>query len=204
MDQVPCELCSEMVEFESYEEHARACTARQAQERQHQQRYRISLNDEDVGLVNIEATEMMRLLMNVLPNLRITDSNNTAGGQAMPIQYTMIHFSEPEEVNMNDYEFNTMLTEIIGNVETGIKDPEKILEAIEADSCKDEMCPICQDTFGEIVETIPVKTVCGHLFCKACISKWVSKHKNCPICQVDMEERCNEKIDSLDLQNETI
>ncbi len=40
------------------------------------------------------------------------------------------------------------------------------------------MCVICQSTFS-----IGVLTVCGHQFCKECISLWFKAHRNCPICK---------------------
>jgi len=40
------------------------------------------------------------------------------------------------------------------------------------------MCIICQSTF-----TIGVLTVCGHQFCKECITLWFRAHRNCPVCK---------------------
>jgi E3 ubiquitin-protein ligase SHPRH len=40
------------------------------------------------------------------------------------------------------------------------------------------MCVICQSSF-----TIGVLTVCGHQFCKECITFWFRAHHNCPVCK---------------------
>jgi hypothetical protein len=43
----------------------------------------------------------------------------------------------------------------------------------------DEICGVCLDTVrdrGEIA--------CGHLFCFACIERWVALSNQCPICKV--------------------
>lgn len=40
------------------------------------------------------------------------------------------------------------------------------------------LCVICQSTFS-----IGVLTVCGHQFCKECITLWFKAHRNCPMCK---------------------
>lgn len=40
------------------------------------------------------------------------------------------------------------------------------------------MCVICQCPFS-----IGVLTVCGHQFCKGCITMWFAAHHNCPVCK---------------------
>ncbi|OAA64523.1 SNF2-related protein [Niveomyces insectorum RCEF 264] len=49
----------------------------------------------------------------------------------------------------------------------------------EADT-RDEtrMCVICQSPFS-----VGVLTVCGHQFCKECITLWFRAHRNCPMCK---------------------
>ncbi|KIH94500.1 E3 ubiquitin-protein ligase SHPRH [Sporothrix brasiliensis 5110] len=50
----------------------------------------------------------------------------------------------------------------------------------EAESKADEsrMCVICQTEFWT-----GVLTVCGHQFCKECITLWFKAHRNCPVCK---------------------
>lgn len=40
------------------------------------------------------------------------------------------------------------------------------------------MCVICQSPFS-----VGVLTVCGHQFCKECITLWFRAHRNCPVCK---------------------
>lgn len=48
----------------------------------------------------------------------------------------------------------------------------------EADKDEAPLCVICQSTFS-----IGVLTVCGHRFCKDCITMWFQAHHNCPMCK---------------------
>jgi E3 ubiquitin-protein ligase SHPRH len=52
------------------------------------------------------------------------------------------------------------------------------LKEAETGSDEQRMCVICQSTF-----TIGVLTVCGHQFCKECITLWFRAHRNCPMCK---------------------
>ncbi|KAK1835366.1 putative ATP-dependent helicase IRC20 [Podospora conica] len=53
------------------------------------------------------------------------------------------------------------------------------------------MCVICQSPFS-----IGVLTVCGHLFCKECLTLWFQAHRNCPMCK--------SKLDRTDLHDITL
>ncbi|UNI19116.1 RING-type E3 ubiquitin transferase [Purpureocillium takamizusanense] len=55
-----------------------------------------------------------------------------------------------------------------------------LLNLKEAGSKSNEprMCVICQMPF-----TIGVLTVCGHQFCKECMTMWFKAHHNCPVCK---------------------
>ena len=39
-------------------------------------------------------------------------------------------------------------------------------------------CPICLETQPE-----SVRTKCGHVFCRPCISQWILKSSGCPLCR---------------------
>ncbi|TPX15186.1 uncharacterized protein E0L32_004744 [Thyridium curvatum] len=54
-----------------------------------------------------------------------------------------------------------------------------LLHLKETDSKEEQnMCVICQSSF-----TMGVLTVCGHQFCKDCITLWFRAHHNCPVCK---------------------
>jgi hypothetical protein len=69
--------------------------------------------------------------------------------------------------------------------------PEQTINALPTHqhvAAKDEKeereCNICLDTFkgGDCIKTLP----CGHSYHDACISKWLEKVANCPICKKDI------------------
>ncbi|KAH6626934.1 SNF2 family N-terminal domain-containing protein [Chaetomium sp. MPI-SDFR-AT-0129] len=52
------------------------------------------------------------------------------------------------------------------------------LKEQESNSGEQRMCIICQSAFS-----VGVLTVCGHLFCKECITLWFRAHRTCPMCK---------------------
>ncbi|VBB75674.1 Putative SNF2 family helicase/ATPase [Podospora comata] len=52
------------------------------------------------------------------------------------------------------------------------------LKDTESGSEESKTCIICQSTFS-----IGVLTVCGHQFCKECITLWWKAHRKCPVCK---------------------
>ncbi|KAH8879624.1 hypothetical protein GQ53DRAFT_28282 [Thozetella sp. PMI_491] len=66
-------------------------------------------------------------------------------------------------------------------IATGKAKHRYLMHLQEADSsttAEQRMCIICQSPFS-----IGVLTVCGHQFCKECISLWFRMHRNCPVCK---------------------
>ena len=49
---------------------------------------------------------------------------------------------------------------------------------------KTETCPICLEDNTSSVRKI---NDCGHRFCAPCIEKWLSSHKTCPICKIELK-----------------
>lgn len=41
-------------------------------------------------------------------------------------------------------------------------------------------CPICYDELSS--DRLPMSTVCGHIFCKICLTKAIRISKQCPMC----------------------
>ena len=54
---------------------------------------------------------------------------------------------------------------------------------------KEEICPICWNTMED---HLPIHTSCNHVFCMACLKKWLEneenlyKTKTCPICRSEI------------------
>ena len=95
----------------------------------------------------------------------------------------------PENIVMNDYEFNSIFSEVLGNVELGIEDITTVTKELQSKETLDEddLCVICQDSLTA-TEDVVVETLCKHRFCKTCLSTWLAKHKKCPTCMVNLED----------------
>ncbi|POS72109.1 hypothetical protein DHEL01_v209497 [Diaporthe helianthi] len=52
------------------------------------------------------------------------------------------------------------------------------LKEMDAKDGDQRFCIICRENF-----TLGVLTVCGHQFCKDCITLWFRAHRNCPVCK---------------------
>jgi hypothetical protein len=106
---------------------------------------------------------------------------------------------EPFLDDLDDYEANLRIGDLIGKVEIGVSDIDnvsKLQDTWEIDD--DTTCPIC-------IETIKSKDcksrvlLCNHTYCQDCIEQWLSKNKKCPVCNIDLEDKFQnqqqEKID---------
>lgn len=92
--------------------------------------------------------------------------------------------------DMENYEFNTLLSDRIGRVKVGIKEIEKVLKDYEGLTLEEEVCVICQDSLGN---NPMAKTLCNHIYCKGCITQWLKENKKCPVCQVDLDDKVIEQ-----------
>jgi len=117
------------------------------------------------------------------------------------------------ENNNTEYDFNLLISELMGgNVKIGVKDFNKIIEPLKDDEINyDDECSICFDNLKDIINNInnqdtqnnkitklniPVKTICGHKYCRDCLYKWLSKNKNCPVCN-NIFEKDDQHIDGM-------
>ena len=104
--------------------------------------------------------------------------------------------------NNTNYNFDILFETLIENngfnEKRGIKDFNKVITTInEEDLTNEDECSICYDNLKKIINNeynnetklnCPVKTSCGHNYCRECIYKWLSKNKKCPICNNKFEE----------------
>lgn len=119
------------------------------------------------------------------------------GGARMSLPGLAAFFTLP---GMDDYQLNTLIGELIGNVSVGVSDVDAVTTRMPVDQCPPAcVCPICQDSVGgndnsaegDVAANMCRKTVCGHYFCDDCISKWLETSKKCPMCMCDLEERAS-------------
>ena len=106
------------------------------------------------------------------------------------------------ENNNTEYDFNLLIQELMGgNFNIGVKDFNKIITPLKYDEINDDdECSICFDNLKNNMKNInnqsnlrtkiniSVKTTCGHKYCRDCLYKWLSKNKNCPVCNNRFEE----------------
>lgn len=92
----------------------------------------------------------------------------------------------------NMYNYWTDLTANAGVVEIGVTNIDKVAPMVslsELDKMENlEKCSICQDDIASDCR----KTICKHYYCSACIEPWLEKHKTCPVCLTDLEDKLAE------------
>lgn len=100
---------------------------------------------------------------------------------------------------LNDYEGNLRLAEALGKVDIGIDDIGQVSCIMEKDKvAEDVKCPICLDNLKECDGDVRM-LICSHTFCHTCINTWLSKHKKCPVCNIDLYDMFNAVSSTNDL-----
>ena len=105
--------------------------------------------------------------------------------------------------NLSEYDFNLLIQQLLGgNVKVGVKDIDKYIKIIDNDDLnEDDNCCICLENLKELYDdnklndninkkiNIPVKTICNHIYCRECITKWLTDNKSCPVCNNRFENK---------------
>lgn len=170
-----CDLCNSEVSIADYPTHLLQCL--------------------QTNTVN-EVSYVRSSLMNLFNAIDIPHSSGPTTNQPFVVfQVSMSSFPPIVLGNtiansLNDYEFNTMLGDMIGKVEIGLtaRQKDKISLLLPWNLYPEEKCPICLDDFKEKKENIR-RLLCNHTFCDECIGNWFRKHKKCPCCLVDLHEK---------------
>lgn len=90
--------------------------------------------------------------------------------------------------DFDDYEANLRLADMIGTVEIGVTDIDKVGTVIENRELTDDcICAICLES-PQKEERDGRQLLCQHTYCKDCIDVWLQKHKTCPVCKLDLDE----------------
>jgi len=89
----------------------------------------------------------------------------------------------------NEYNFNTMLEDMIGNVEIGLTEDEieRVSILVPFNVYGEEVCSICLDKLEESQRNAR-RLMCNHVYCDECIKTWWKKSKKCPCCKVDLKD----------------
>jgi len=96
-------------------------------------------------------------------------------------QFHMMAMMESDQGE--DYELNLLMQDLMGHVEIGVDNIERVTSDVELEKNTSVECPICLEVQDKMVK----RTLCRHDFCTSCISEWLSKHKTCPICVADIQ-----------------
>lgn len=203
---IPCEICDTSVRWKDFEQHTRECS------QPTQIRFNTNNANENVGLPIHDILQLISRLGIQIPeeNVEIQYEGDEEGGdeegdeeeEENPrfgsigvgvsstnpdmTQYRIVMFANGGEnmPDMNDYEFNSMVSEVIGNVERGVKNIDTVIKSVKV--CADDICVICQDTINVEVG-VEIKK-CKHRFCKPCISAWLEKNTKCPTCMACLDD----------------
>ena len=98
------------------------------------------------------------------------DSSRTFVQDTIDYLETILHVVMEYRLNDNNIEeLDESTKQLITSI---VSKPFPIVEGISED------CPVCL----EPTTTLQVLS-CNHKFCTQCLSKWLVRHKNCPICR---------------------
>lgn len=196
---IPCELCETMIPFQQYQQHVLTCRGTVMPSAV----FNYRIQDDVLGMVQIPIP--MSLLQRVASRMHApddedheSDSNEVVPQseqqrQRMLLRLRVIEYNTPETMPLEDsYEINSMLSELIGNVDCGIPDIQRVTEVVPKEDAEaldaDAICPICQDVFNDLCkqDVCLRKTLCHHTFCDPCLAKWFGRSKRCPMCMADV------------------
>ena len=91
----------------------------------------------------------------------------------------------------NEYEMWSQLEEMVGKNEIGIEDVNRALVEVQtSDVDNGDVCPICLEDMSVLQGKI-MSTGCAHVFCGACITKWLKSNVRCPVCMLDLRDLQN-------------
>ena len=165
--------------------------------------------------INSRLSEFNRTPFSVVTNQNNISLSNNIGRRLisdLEINIGNLH-NLTDENNNTEYDFNLFLQELMGgDVKIGVKDFNKTIIILEPNELNDnDICSICLENLKDILKNksdervkinLPVKTTCGHKYCRECIYKWLSKNINCPICNNKFEKNLpddGEYVDDSDM-----
>ena len=154
---IPCEICNQLISFESYHQHLLTC-------------YEPS---PPLNLTNFPT--LRRETINTLGTQ--TNNTNLLSNIDRILHNANLLTQHIRGVNnylsneINDYE---NFLELDGSNELlGVRDVKKVIEPTKENGT----CLICTDNISGLY-----KTKCGHLFCRECIEEWFKENRKCPVC----------------------
>lgn len=112
-----------------------------------------------------------------------------------------------DAASSSSYEWDSWISEMIGDVPVGIENIDSVSKLIGTSSPQDisrldrlrvdrSVCPICHDilVWGDSEEdassfrSLDIRsTQCDHIFCDPCLRRWLTTSKKCPLCMVELQ-----------------
>lgn len=158
---IPCEWCQQLVSYDQYAVHVNTQCTRI-----------LHLHDDDVGDITIN--------LGVLFNMFFDTSPTLSNIYTVLVQDTEIDV----DVDMNVDDFIELPLQLHST--KGVSDINAVLTTSNLHFCSDDICPICLELFTP--ESVCAIQHCHHLFCKSCITKWLTTHTKCPVCQANLQD----------------
>lgn len=202
---LPCEICNAMVPFDSYNDHAARCLratriigflSRHIENN--------DSTDEEEESNHAHEHEIAAMSRHFTRNAQVSRMSlhdfisNHFNGVSSPPTRNIVWFniSGINGAGIGSYENNLRLGERMGNVEVGLTEDQmrevsySSTDAEELVVESDDVCPICQENIVAMTKEGKAACIlaCGHVYCEACIRQWLSSHKKCPVCMVDLED----------------
>jgi hypothetical protein len=120
--------------------------------------------------------------------------SNVFAQTSYPVVFTSSFQIQYNDDPYDDYEANMQLADLIGKVEVGVSDIERVSTKVHKDNVDDDAsCPICMENIKQCPEIQSCRvTLCKHTYCDECISRWLKTSKQCPVCKVDLEEKAKD------------
>ena len=164
MDLIPCELCNDLINVDSYNQH---------------------INRHENYHSDIESLIRFSQRSN---RGRGRGRRRISNGILRNFIRDNLHYIIDE--NADNYEYNLDLCDAMGKVEIGISDIELVSDQkFIIGEQESATCPICIemliDQKNKKIQLRKLK--CNHIFCHKCINKWLSTSKKCPVCNINLE-----------------
>lgn len=181
---IPCEICQELINFDSYQNHISRCLLRRGS----RDLMNLIQNTENISfnprLLNINLGSDNSLIDSNDSEESTLSSDNQIGRESNDATQSMVVniISNILGIPNHDNENLSELFETVGIVEKGIDNINDVSCLVSPNEII--ICPICQSEGKKPIR----RTLCNHSFCDSCISPWLSKSKKCPSCMQDLED----------------
>ena len=200
---IPCELCDTMVRFRDFQSHMDECSRSRSNMFDAAAMFAMfdgrgnddsEQDDDDDDDDDDEDGDGGHRRLGVgiagsgMHGMMLAFASASVAGSPM-----FVSVQNPSEI-MGEYEVNSMIAELLGNVQRGVPDADAALvpvTEVQTTYTDVDKCPICYESLLDIaIGDAPAAIVrtarCNHSFCDVCIRTWLAQHATCPVCMTDL------------------